>query len=133
MGNESLIVTLEKLGNPEKLLQKGVKGCKEKTFRNVIDYMLNPKEDEDNPAYDSDSRAFAQDVQRMVDVGGQERFSLMYLDENNQLSSPVTDFEKTIGNYPEAIARRTSKTESGEEISYDGVKLVVDVEPTGGR
>ena len=133
MGRESLVVSLEKLGNPEKILKKGVRRCKEKTFENVLDYMVDPKEDEDNPAYDSEARAFSQDVQRMREVGGQERFSLMYLDKGNELSSPITDYQKTIGDYPDSIAKRTSVTESGEEISYEGVKLVVDVEPTGGR
>lgn len=133
MGAKTLVVSLEKLGNPEKILQKGVRDCADKTFNEVIGYLMDPKEDEDNPAYDADSRTFAQDVGRMMNVGGQERFSLMYLDANSQLSSPVTDLEKRIGEYPDSIARRVSRSESGEEISYDGVKLVADVESTGGR
>ena len=129
----SLIVTLEKLGNPEKILKKQVTACPSKTFRQVVDYLVDPKEDEYNPAYNSDERDFSQDVERIRNAGGQERFSLMYLNEQNQLSPPVTNFDKTIGEYPDAIARRTSRTDEGEEIPYDGVKLVFDVEPTGGR
>ena len=132
MGAKNLSVSLEKVGNPEKKLEKGIRNCNEKTFREVISYLMDPREDEDNPAYNADARAFAQDVERMMNVGGQERFSLMYLNANNQLSSPVTNLEKRIGEYSDAVAKRVSRNEAGEEITYDGVKLVADIESTGG-
>lgn len=133
MGVKSLIVSLEKVGNPEKKLEKGVRNCNEKTFREVITYLMDPTEDDDNPAYNADSRAFAQDVERMMNVGGQERFSLTYLNANNQMSPPVTNLERKIGEYSDAIAKRVSRNEAGEEITYDGVKLMADIESTGGK
>jgi len=135
MGENRLIISLGTMAIGEEItLEKLVDNGAEKNFGKILDYMLDPREDSLNPAYNSEERELRDRI-----LGWKERaekdagsFDLMYLRTNGNYSEPLS-LDGYISDFNDIIKQKTRRTEFGEELNYEGVDLVAKFEPVGGQ
>ena len=144
MGIEDVIVSVNPIV-PDKdrdgndiILTKTVEGAIEKPFGKVLEYMLNPREDSLNPAYEQDQRELADRIrdwkrraENPADPEHPDRFQLMYRKSNGELSAPV-DLNTYIRDYNDLILDKREVGEFEQELKYNGIDLVTKFIPGGG-
>ncbi len=132
MGKNLLVVTLTERGiSSEDILQKGVAECREKTFKEVFEYMLDPREDSINPEYSPDEKRICSRIKSLVDGKSKnEQILLRYIDSKKRTF--LVDLNKEVGEYPDAILDKEA-VENGEKIPYKGLDLEMEIDAIGGR
>ena len=138
MEEENLIVSLTTLEEDEKRrsgleiisLEKNIIGCREKNFGEILDYMLDPREDALNPAYNKEQRDLSYRIkiwkERAIETQytvSPNIFDLMYVKPDSSLSKPL-QLQEYLSDYPDIVKQKTRKTDFGEELRYDGLDLV---------
>ena len=115
------------------ILYKGIKDMRDKTLGEIIEYMLDPSEDELNPAYNEGEievknriiklRANAKASEKSVCGCCHYLFQISYLRKENQLSDPIK-LQSHISDYPDMIKNVSKRTDTGEEIKYEEIDLI---------
>ena len=135
MEENNLIVSLGTLTSGEEnlKLEKLVENGKTKNFRKILDYMLDPKEDSLNPAYNIEEKELRDSIygwKKNAD-SGQGGINLRYLKQDNSLSETL-DPEGTVCSYTYIIKDNQRTTQFGERVEFKGIDLIASFEPVGG-
>ena len=136
----SFIITLSKRerehseGEEGEVLSKNFPEGRTATIKKALDYLLDPREDEYNPAYNSEQRELRDGINEWLREAekGSGHFRLMYIRQNGELSDPV-NLDDRISDYDDIIRQKTERGQFGEETVYDGVDLIARYHPKGGR
>ncbi len=128
--NDSSNITIEK-----SLTQRNIDG----SFKDLLDYITDPREDELNPsyAYDEERRRLAERIKlwmREMNSSAADRaaFNLYYRDDQGNLSDPLM-LEARVGDHIGRILKPgRMQTERGM-TEYQQADLVFQYSPSGGR
>jgi len=132
MGQKTLIVSLETENDDSLTLKKGVENCLKRTFGDVLDYMLNPLEDSQNPPYNEDERELCSVISDLRNSSSKEIFFLKYRTQENKSSPPINDLNHTLEEYSNIVIDREDISSTGEKIKYKGISLIAGIIPYGG-
>ena len=127
-GEKTLTAILDvNLSGMEPLIKK-IEDLENKNFRKILDYMLDPDEDDLNPAYSEESRLTAETVKKWRD---EQCLNLLYKDRNQELRG-IEDLSDYVRDYPDIIKDIEEDGEFGEKLNYRGIELVARKIRVGG-
>lgn len=128
---EDIVVKLE--SDEEEYVEKWVEDCRDKTFEEVVDYLLDPSSDEWNPEYKEEMKRTCLEIRekkRRAESSPQESFALTFRDESGDESGRL-NLSKKVRDYPDAIYPMQRDT-GGGTLNYNGMRLVERVNRVGG-
>ncbi len=135
MEEEKVIISLNEMGVSEnEPLEKVVEDCRNKTFRKVLNYMLDPRGDNLNHAYDHEQESLMQVLKMWKEKHEDEKnpssIDILYKNQNDEYSDPV-GWDDHIKEYNDIVRTKTLTKEFGGLETYEGIDLEVRFNPGG--
>ena len=120
------------------ILEKNFLDWKNKSVGKALEYMLDPREDALNPAYNKEQRDLRDRIESWKktaienqNTASPDKFDLLYAKSDGTLSTPL-QLNRNLSDYPDIIKRRTTKDDFGSEKEYNAIDLVANFTPGQG-
>ena len=133
MGRSPMIYLESEVSPLDAVLIKSVKGVEDKTFGEVVDYMITSREDSENPAYEGQELALAELMGKQLNEARNPGFDgtlkVSYRSSNDEMGVPVS-LEERVGDRRDVFEQGLDSEGSAEP--YKIMRLDMDYNPGGG-
>ncbi len=135
MGRSPMVYLESEVSPMDAVLIKSVENAENKTFGEIVDYMTNPREDSENPAYGGSELSLANlmgaQINEARNPGFDGTLKISYLSSNDGIKVPVS-LEERVGDRRDVFEQGLDGDGENAE-PYNAMRLSMDYNPGGGN